>query len=564
MKNDPMVGDSSGAITVSTLVEAEKLNGVQFTAAQREELVAALPAQVHEIEALRRLSPSLPLQPAIHFDPRLPGVRYPRQKNVLRLSTSEVPDLPSDDAAVCFAPVTHLSHWIRTRQLSSTHLTELYLARISRIASRLYCYITVCADVARAQATAMDVELKSGKYRGPLHGVPYSLKDVFDTAGIPTTWGCALYKDRIPTQDAAIVCKLREAGAVLLGKVVSGELCWGWQWFGGDCRNPWNLEEPSGGSSAGSGAATAAGLDAFSIGTDALGSILNPADRCGIVGLRPTYGRVSVTGTFSTSPSLDRVGPLCRTVEDSAIVLAALNGYDPNSVGSIDAGFGYDASIDLRRLRVGYSPKWFEQIGVERRNECEVETAELTALEVLGDLGVTLVPIDLPDLPYSALLEILSLEAAATTFDELTSSGRLAELVNQGGWPPILRKAQFFPAVDYLKLERLRREVMRRMHYMFRDVDQVFSPTYGSFDLLLATNCTGQPGISLRAGFAATPARGMATTDFFKPVDRCGPTQLTPRGVTFHARLFEEGTMLALARELETRLNVWQRNPAID
>ena len=259
----------------------------------------------------------------MHFDPRLPGERYLQQTNGLRLgSTHEVP-LPRDDTAVAYAPVTQLSNWIRTGQLTSLRLTEIYLERITNIAPRLYCYITVSADVARAQAKAMDAELKAGKYRGPLHGVPYSLKDVFDTAGIRTTWGCALYRDRIPAEDATIVRMLREAGAVLLGKAAMGELADGWEWFGGTCRNPWNLEEPSGGSSAGSASATAAALCAFSIGTDSLGSILEPADRCGIVGLRPTYGRVPVHGGMPLTPSLERIGPLCRTVEDAALVLAA-------------------------------------------------------------------------------------------------------------------------------------------------------------------------------------------------------------------------------------------------
>ena len=550
------------AITATTIQEAQKVHALHFSPAECEELAAALPAQVSQITALRQLARPRALQPALHFDPRLPGAYYPRQNNILRLTKNDAPAMPQDDAALCYAPITHLSHWIRSKQLSSLHLTELYLQRIEAIAPRLYCYITVCADVARAQAKAMDTELTGGRYRGPLHGVPYSLKDVFDTAAIPTTWGCALYRDRVPSEDASIVQKLRDAGAVLLGKAAMGELANGWQWYGGSCRNPWNPEEPAGGSSAGSAAATAAGLCAFSIGTDSLGSILNPADRCGIVGLRPTYGRVPVNGSMPLTPSLERIGPLCRGVEDAAIVLASINGFDPSSASSIDAGFAYDAATNLRTLRVGYSPKWFGQVGFEDQQTAQAATAELQALQALRDLGVTLVPIELPDLPYTTLLDNLFVEAAAV-FEELTLNGQDALLVNKEGWPLNWRKARLLSAVDYLQIERFRRQVMQQMHALFETVDVVFGPTYGSFDLFLIMNYTGQPGVTLRAGFAASPSRSMVVENFFSPADAHGPTHLITRNVTFHGRLFEEGKMLAVARALESRLGVWQRPPPI-
>lgn len=553
-------------ITPATIEEAEKLHAVRFTAAQREELVAAVPAQVDAITGLRRIHRPLTLQPALHFDPRLPGVRYLQQRDFVRLANANEAPLPRNDAAVAHAPVTHLSGWIRTGQLTSVRLTEIYLDRIANIAPRLYCYVTVCADLARAQAKAMDAELKAGKYRGPLHGVPYSLKDVFDTAGIPTTWGCALYRDRLPAQDATVVRMLRDAGAVLLGKAATGELANGWDWFGGKCRNPWNTEEPSGGSSAGSAAATAAGLCAFSIGTDSLGSILEPADRCGIVGLRPTFGRVPVKGGMPLTPSLERIGPLCRTVEDAVLVLAAINGYDPSSASSIDTGFAYDASLDLSTLRVGYSPDWFKRISFETGHSVSSEgdsipvtSVEHTALQVLGELGVKLVPVQLPDLPYPALLELLSVEAA-TVFEELTLSGRDAELVVPYGaqsW----RKARLLSAVDYLQIERFRRQVMQMMQELFSTVDVVFGPTYGSFDLLMIANFTGHPGVTLRAGFVESPAR--SGDSFFGPADPRGLAHTVTRNMAFHGRLFEEGTMLAIARALESKLGVWQRHPAI-
>lgn len=550
------------AITPTTIEEVAKIHAVHFTPAQCKDLAVAMPTQVKEVVALRRLPRPLALQPAIHFDPRLPGERYPKQENVLRLASGNEAPLPRDAAAVAYAPVTHLSHWIRTRQLTSARLTELYLERIARIAPRLYCYITVCADLARAQAKAMDAELTAGKYRGPLHGVPYSIKDVFDTAGIPTTWGSALYRDRIPTEDATVVRRLRDAGAVLLGKAAMGELANAWNWFGGTCRNPWNIEEPSGGSSAGSASATAAGLCAFSIGTDSLGSILEPADRCGIVGLRATFGRVPIKGAMPLTPSLERIGPLCRTVEDAALVLAAINGYDPSSASSIDAGFTYDASVDLSTLRVGYSPEWFERISGDNSGwgSVPVTSAERTALQLLGEMGVTLVQVQLPDLPYSTLLELHDVEAAAV-FEELTLSGQDADLIDQS-WPQDLHKARLLSAVDYLQKERFRRQVMQQMHELFTTVDVVFGPTYGFYDLFMITNFTGQPGLTVRAGFVETPSRS-APDNYFGPADPHGPVHTVTRNVTFHGRLFEEGTMLALARGLESRLGVWRRHPSI-
>lgn len=549
-------------ITPDTIAAAEKIHGLQFTAAQRAELAATVPLQLEAVVGIRALDRPIALQPAVHFDPRLPGVSYPTQHSGLRLAKQDIPALPKDEAAIAYAPVTYLSHWVRTQQLSSLQLTEIYLERIARISPRLYCYITVTADVARTQAQAMDAELKAGKYRGPLHGIPYSLKDVFDTAGIPTTWGCALYRDRVPAQDAAVASMLKDAGAVLLGKVSMGELANGWEWFGGKCRNPWNVDEPAGGSSSGSGAATAAGLCAFSIGSDSLGSILNPADRCGIVGLRPTFGRVPVRGGMPLTPSLERIGPLCRSVEDAALVLAAINGYDPTSAASIEMGFAYDASIDLRQLRIGYSPKWFGQVGFNAQQKAAESSVELNALQALRDLGVTVVPVELPDLPYSALLELLYVEAAAC-FEELTLSGRDVQLVNKAGWPMNWRKARLLSAVDYLQLERFRRQAMQHMHELFESVDAVFGPTYGSFDLLSVMNFTGQPGLSLRAGLVQSPTRSMKVENFFGPDDPAGPAHTITRNVTFHGRLFEEGKMLALAHALESKLDVWDRRPPI-
>jgi Asp-tRNA(Asn)/Glu-tRNA(Gln) amidotransferase A subunit family amidase len=549
-------------ITVRTIEEAEKLHAVRYSAEQRKQLAAAAPAKVQGIESLRSVERPLWLRPALNFDPRLPGETYPAQQSVVRLAATEALKLPRDDASIAYAPVTQLAAWIKSRQLSSARLTDIYLERIRRIAPRLYCYITVCADAARVRAREMDVEISAGRYRGPLHGVPYSLKDTFDTAGIPTTWGCGLYRNQVPTEDAAIVIKLNQAGAVLLGKVGMGELANGWEWFGGKVRNPWNPAEPAGGSSSGSGASAAAALCAFSIGTDSLGSILNPADRCGVVGLRPTYGRVPVKGSMPLTPSLERIGPLCRSVEDAALVLAVINGPDASNASSSDFGFAYDAQLDVSALRVGYSPQWFEGIGFDEQHTAAGTSVESTALQALRELGVTLVPVQLPKVQIGSLIDICYVEAA-TVFEPLSLSGKDEQLTNKSAWPPQWRQARFISAIDYLQVERYRRQVMEQMHALLQTVDVLFGPTYGSPDLLLTANFTGHPGLTLRAGLIQSPTRSMEVERFFTSDDPQGAKHTITRNVAFHGRLYEEGKMLALARRLEQKLDVAHFRPDI-
>jgi len=547
-------------ITTITIREAEKLHALQYTEAERRQLLQTIPGQVAAVVGLRQIPRPRELAPAIVFDPRLPGVEYPPQENRVRLAAGDPGPLPSDDADIAFAPVTSLARWIRTGDLTSARLTEIYLDRIRRIAPELYCYITVTGDLASAQARAMDAELAAGRYRGPLHGIPYGIKDVFDTAGIATTWGAAPFKDRVPTGDARIVEMLRDAGAVLLGKQATGAIANGYEWFGGKCRNPWNTDEPSGGSSAGPGSATAAGLCAFAIGTDSLGSILNPADRCGIVGLRATFGRVPTRGAMPLTPSLDRIGPLCRTVEDAALVIAAINGPDPTSPTSVDVGFSYDGELDVAKLRVGYSPGWFERIGFGPGASVPVARAHLNALEALNRLGVELVEVELEPLPYGFLINNLNVEAAALYEDmTLAGSDEQLEIQESYAWPNSWRQARLLSAVDYLQLERFRRQVMEQMHRIFSEVDAVFGPTYGSFDLLLVTNYTGHPGISLRAGLGSSPTRSI----MFTPVDPKGPERTITHNVAFHGRLYQEGTILALAGALEAELGVWRHRPPV-
>ncbi|WP_315723492.1 amidase [Sphingosinicella rhizophila] len=494
----------------------------------------------------------------------MPGRSYKPQQNRLRLHDEKIPPLPKADIDIAYASVTQQAHWLRTRQLTSARLTDIYLDRIRRIDPKLHAFITVTDSIAHAQAKQRDAELAAGQSRGPLHGIPYALKDVVDTAGILSTYGSSLYRDRVPTEDATIATELRESGAVLLGKVATAELANGATWFGGMVRNPWNLEEPSGGSSAGSGSSVAAGLCSFAIGTDSLGSILNPADRCGVTGLRPTFGRVPVHGCMPLTPSLERIGPLCRRIEDAAIVLSVINGPDPTSIGSIDFGFEYDSEIDLSKIKVGYSPKWFDQVGfgsdvagtTDLTGMISTSRGHLNGLAAMQASGVEMVEVELPKLPYYALLESLYVESAAI-FEELTLSGKDAQLI--APWADSWRQSRFLSAVDYYQIERFRRQVMQMMDEMFDRVDLLFTPTYGSFDLLMVANFTGHPGITFRSGFAELATRDLGAV----PANPAGPKHRITSNVSMHGRLFEEGKMLAVARVLEEKLDVWRERPPI-
>ena len=377
-----------------------------------------LEVQLARCAALRNLGLANNVAPAEVFDPRLPGFEMPAEA-ALRFSQVAPPAPPDDEADIAFAPVTTLAAWLRTRMLSSIDLTNIYIARLQRLGPALDCVVTLTVDLAREQAHAADLEIAAGRYRGALHDVPWGAKDLFGTAGIATTWGAAPYKDRIAESDASIVRRLAAAGAVLVAKTTLGALAQGDVWFGGRTCNPWNIEEGSGGSSAGSGAAVAAGLCGFAIGTETLGSIVSPSMRCGATGLRPTFGGVSRAGAMALCWSLDKAGLICRTVEDTALVLAALNAYDADDAGSIDAPFSFDSDNAVAGLSIGYDPAWFDD---ERADSLDMRT-----IEALRDAGVRTVELALADPPYDSLWLILAVEAAAA-FDELTVSGRAALL----------------------------------------------------------------------------------------------------------------------------------------
>jgi Asp-tRNA(Asn)/Glu-tRNA(Gln) amidotransferase A subunit family amidase len=534
----------AGEITEQTIAETEKLVYLSLTPEQRRKLVPTSRALVADIKALRGIALPRDLEGALVFNPRLAGVDYPSQQNVIRLATPDVPALPGTDADIAYAPVGWLSHWLQTRQLTASRLTDIYLARIDRIAPSLQCFVTVTADLARTQARECDNEIAAGKYRGPLHGIPYAIKDLFDTAGIRTSWGNVTFKDRVPAEDAAVVTMLRDEGAVLLGKAVTGEFARGSAWFGGDTRNPWNLEESSSGSSAGPASGTAAALCAFAIGTDSTGSLIGPAERCGVVGLRPTFARVPGKGCLNLSPTLGRIGPLCRRVEDAALVLAAIHGPDPSSVTSVDVGFAYDANLDFKKLKIGYAKPAGGRTPTAPQQQ---------AFEALRELGVKLVEVKLPDLPYRVMNG--KFVESASVLEDMTTEHDERDFIPDSAWPNAWRQAHFFSAVTDRQVQRFRRLVMQEMQKIFTDIDILLDAPYGSNELGFIMNFTGQPGLSLRVGLIQSASRGMAETG---TAAAGGPLHTITQNLTFHGRLYEEGTLLALGRALEAKVDTWK------
>ncbi|MBC7735651.1 MAG: amidase [Candidatus Saccharibacteria bacterium] len=529
--------------------------GVFYTVQERQQMLDNLEGQITSALQRRAVSLANSVPMAMRFDPRLPGFVMPHQTDVLRLSGETAP-LPEQEEDIAFAPVTNLATWIKRGDLTSRRLTQIYLDRIAAIGPKLECFAAVTADLALAEADAADALTLKGVNLGPLHGIPYGLKDLFDSRGVVTGWGAEPFQHRLPDADAAIVTRLRAAGAVLLGKTTVGALAYNDIWYGGVTRNPWNLNEGSSGSSAGSASATAAGLCAFAIGTETLGSITSPSQRCGTTGLRPTFGRVSRAGCMALCNSLDKIGPMCRSVEDTAVVLAALNGADINDRTTIAAPFVFDAGAGINGLKVGYLPEAF---GEGARG---IDHAALAAVRAMD---VEVVEVGLPDLPYGALMNILFAEAAAS-FEDLTLSNLDDTLTWQdaAAWPNAMRKARFLSAVDHVQLDRLRYLVMQAVDGLFTQCDVLIGP-FMTGPMLIASNFTGHPCLHLRAGFEdlgtrspASLASGKLTTG---DADTGGKTYTVPQGISLWGRLFDEGPILNLGMALERALAVADRRP---
>ncbi len=534
--------DVAGALAAS---------GLAFTLRERRQMLRGLDEFIIAAKARRAVNLPNSAPMALRFDPRLGGFAMPVPPAGVTLPPV-ARGLPDDDADIAFAGLPELGHWIASRQLTSRRLTEIYLARIAAYGARLSCFATVTPDLAVTEADARDAETARGISRGPLHGIPYGLKDIFDTAGIVTGWGAEPFADRVPDADAAIVTKLRAAGAVLLGKTTVGALAYGDRWYGGQTRNPWNPAEGSSGSSAGSASATAAGLCAFAIGTETLGSIVSPAERCGTTGLRPTFGRVSRAGAMALCWSLDKVGPITRGVADCALVMAALNGGDPADRDSIDAPFGADLTAAPRPLRVGYLK------GTLKKSA----TGLKAAIAALQEMGHAPREVTLPDLPYEALNNIVIAEAAAA-FEDLTLSDQddLLSWQEDAAWPNLFRQARLLSAVDHIQLDRLRWQVMAAADALFQEIDILIGPPFAG-PMLVVSNFTGHPCLHLRAGFSTEQTRpGGALVGATRAAPGEKIRARVPHGVSLWSGLFDEHRLLQLGAALESALGVASDRP---
>ena len=545
-------------VSTTTFAEAEKLVQFQMTDAERAEAAASWPKTLASVYERRngpkKLALEATLAPATTWNPEIPGVKIVAQQDrFVRSSASNTP-LPSNDEEIAFAPVTQLSRWIEKRQLTSERLTRIYLGRLEKFNPKLRCAITITRDLALQQAKQADAEISQGKYRGPLHGIPFGVKDLLDTAGIPTTYGAEPYRNRIPNEDATVVKRLYAAGAVLVAKLSLGALALNDVWFGGQTMNPWLLEEGASGSSAGPGAATAAGLVGFSIGSETGGSIVSPSMRCGVTGLRPTYGRVPRTGAMTLCWSLDKLGPMTRTVEDAMLVLKAISGPDAHDAASLPSHLDFDATASVKGLRVGYFPAWMKE-----RPATEVDRA---ALEAVKKLDMIPVEVSLPDWPYDCLNLILFAEGAAA-FEELTLSGGLRELKMQvpDAWPNLFRQARFLSAVDLVQSDRMRRKVAQEMAHLMSKVDLLLVPSLRD-EMLVISNNTGHPSLTLRAGFVEVrKARSDWAPDPEHPLPTFDPARRVPHGITLIGRLFDEGTLGAVGIALEREFAVVSERP---
>jgi len=557
----PSVGP---AVSSNTFSEAEKLVQFALTDAERAQAAGNWRSAIAPLYEMRtgprKVTIESTIAPWSKVDPVPPGEKAgPEHDRFVRSATESTP-LPASDEDIAFARLTRLSRWIEERKLTSERLTRIYLDRLERFNPKLRCVITLTRDHALAQAKQADEEIAAGKYRGPLHGIPWGAKDLLDTAGIATTYGAEPYKDRVPATDAAVVKRLNDAGAVLVAKLSLGALALNDIWFGGQTMNPWLLEEGASGSSAGPGAATAAGLVGFAIGSETGGSIVSPSMRCGITGLRPTYGRVPRTGAMTLCWSLDKLGPMTRGVEDAMLVLRTISGPDAGDVASAASSnhsgrLDFNSGSTVESLRVGYFPKWMK--------EAPATDVDRAALETVAKLGMIPVEVSLPDWPYDSLQLILFAEGAAA-FEELTLAGGLKQLKAQvpDAWPNLFRQSRFLSAVDFVQADRFRRKVALEMARVFSNVDLLLVPSLRD-EMLTISNFTGHPSLTLRAGFVeVSEARSDWAPDPAHPLPTFKPPRRVPHGVTLIGRLFEEGTLGRVGVAMERAFNVSGERPA--
>ena len=525
---------NTNLITRDTVIQAQKLIGLHFSDAKIDLMLPDLNDQIATYEQLRKFPLSNAVPSAMLFNSLPVGMKFETVRKKFKMCSPGKVKLPADSNALAFYSVEELAALIKSRQITSEQLTRLYLERLKKYDPKLHCVVTLTEDLALEQARRADREIAAGKYRGPLHGIPYGAKDLLATKGIKTTWGSVPFKEQAFDEDATVVKRLEAAGAVLVAKLSMGELAWGEVWYGGMTRNPWDIKEGSGGSSAGPGAATAAGLVAFSIGSETHGSIVDPCSRCGVTGLRPTYGRVSRTGAMALSWSMDKLGPICRTVEDCAVVFNAIYGPDGIDQTVYDAPFNYDPRIKLRDLKIGYLKSDFDK--AKHPNDA-------ATLARLSELGAKLVPVELPRIPLGDISFVLSTEGAAA-FDDLTRSGRDDLMVRQidNAWPNVFRGHRFIPAVEYIQAQRVRYVLIQETAKALKGLDLFIAPSFDGTSEHL-TNLTGHPCVVLPNGF--------------------GKDGL-PTSICFIGNLFGEAKILAAAKIYQDATDFHKKHPTLE
>ncbi len=530
--------DPKKPLTTDIVEAASQIFGLEFTPAERDSMLGNLNNARTNYEALRKIDLPNDVAPALYFNPLPAGFNMPTGPSSFKASASDKITLPKNRDELAYYTVRQLGELIRTKQISSVELTQFFLNRLKTYDPKLHCVITLTDELALSQAKRADAELKAGKYRGPLHGIPYGAKDLLARKGYKTTWGSVPYKDQTINMDATVIRKLEEAGAVLCAKMTLGELAMGDVWFGDMTRNPWNPATGSSGSSAGSASSVSAGLLPFAIGTETMGSIVSPSTICGTTGLRPTFGRVSRHGAMALSWSMDKIGPITRSVEDCALVFNAIYGPDGHDPTVMAAPFRYAPMLSLKGVRIGYVKKGFESNYPNRAND------SLT-LQTLRILGAELVPFDLPtSVPANRISFLLGVEAAAS-FDELTRSGRDDQMVRQGkgAWPNAFRSSRFVPAVEYIQANRARTKLINEMAAQLEatKIDVYVSPAYAGGNLTI-TNLTGHPCVVLPNGFTK---------------------QNMPTSITFMGQLFEEGKLLAVAKAYQDATQWHKKHPVL-
>ena len=540
------VADDAAAITVEHLAAAEAVAGVSFSAEERAMLVDDVNDLLDDYDALRAMETPNEQVPAVTFDPRIGGAALPEPSPAHEglVWTPGSASRPASDDDLAYASVATLASLLRTQEISSVELTRFFLERLRRLDDVLKAVITYTEERALEAARRADEEIATGGWRGPLHGIPYGAKDLLAVEGYKTTWGAAPYQEQQIEETAEVIRRLDDAGAVLVAKLSLGALAWGDVWYGGTTKNPWNIEQGSSGSSAGPGAAVAAGAVPFAIGSETLGSIVSPSTRNGVTGHRPTFGAVPRTGAMTLSWTMDKLGPMTRSALDCALVYDAIRGADARDPASLDVSFAFNpAAMDVTDLRVGFVESAFA-------GDYANADADQATLDVLRDLGVTLQPISLPtDLPIGAMLHTLEIEAASA-FDALTRSNRDAEMVRQteDAWPHVFRTARMIPAVEHVQMNRARTRLMRETHAALKGVDAFVSPSFRGGTLAI-TNLTGHPCVCV--------------PNAFRPVDDAPSYRKQPGSITFLGALYRDDAALALAHAYQQATDFHQRRPSI-